>query len=240
MEDILKGEQVLVGIFSLNGHPIIILFDLEASHNFISIACTQKHQSAIEYMFTPYMISTPGGKFITRQVVVNPSLNLGGRVYQTCLVVLEGQGIDVILGMNWIRKHKAVLDITVHSLHLESPALGSVILKLLSPTSIASTLRHTAAQNLEDIPLVCEFPNVFLEDLSGMPPDQDVEFIIELQPDTAPISKRPYKMTPKELAELKVQLNKLLDKGYIHPSSLPWGCPALFVKKKDQSFEAMC
>jgi hypothetical protein len=161
MEDILKGEQVLAGIFSLNGHPIIILFDLEASHNFISIACTQKHQSAIEYMFTPYMISTPGGKFITRQVVVNPSLNLGGRVYQTCLVVLEGQGIDVILGMNWIRKHKAVLDITVHSLHLESPALGSVILKLLSPTSIASTLRHTAAQNLEDIPLVCEFPNVF-------------------------------------------------------------------------------
>jgi hypothetical protein len=55
-----------------------------------------------------------------------------------------------------------------------------------------------------------------------MPLNQDVEFIIELQPDTAPISKRPYKMTPKELAELKVQLNELLDKGYIHPSSSPW------------------
>jgi hypothetical protein len=68
-----------------------------------------------------------------------------------------------------------------------------------------------------------------------MPPDQDVEFIIELQPDMAPISRRSYKMTPKELAKLKVQLNELLDKGYIHPSSSPWGCPALFVKKKDQS-----
>jgi hypothetical protein len=68
-----------------------------------------------------------------------------------------------------------------------------------------------------------------------MPPDRDIEFIIELQSDTAPISRRPYKMTPKELAELKIQLNELLAKGYIHPSSSPWGCPTLFVKKKDQS-----
>jgi hypothetical protein len=97
------------------------------------------------------------------------------------------------------------------------------------------SIHHTAAQNLEDIPVACEFPDVFLEDLPSMPLDQDVEFIIELQSDTAPISRRSYKMTPKGLAELKVQLNELLDKGYIHPSSSPWGCPALFVKKKDQS-----
>jgi hypothetical protein len=68
-----------------------------------------------------------------------------------------------------------------------------------------------------------------------MPPDWDVEFIIELQSGMAPISRRPYKMTPKELAMLKVQLNELLDKGYIRPSSSPWGCPTLFVKKKHQS-----
>jgi hypothetical protein len=82
--------------------------------------------------------------------------------------------------------------------------------------------------------VVCEFPDVFLEDMPGMLSDQNVEFIIELQPDMAPISRRPYKMTPKELAVLKVQLKKLLDTGYIHPSSSPWGCLALFVKKKDQ------
>jgi hypothetical protein len=68
-----------------------------------------------------------------------------------------------------------------------------------------------------------------------MPLDQDVEFVIELQPSTTPISRRPYKMAPKELAEWKVQLNELLDKGYIRPSSSPWDYPALFVKKKDQS-----
>jgi hypothetical protein len=119
--------------------------------------------------------------------------------------------------------------------HLGSSTHDSVSLRLPSPTSIASALHHTTAQNLEDIRVACEFPDVFPEDLPGMPPDRDVEFIIELQPGTAPISRRPYKMTPKELAELKVQLNELLNKGYIHPSSSPWGCPTLFVKKKDHS-----
>jgi hypothetical protein len=191
MEDVPEGEQVLAGTFSLNGHPVIILFNSRVSHDFISKAYTQKHQLAIEYMLTPYMISTLGGKIITRQVVVNPSLNLRGRVYQTYLVVLEGQGIDVILGMNWMRKHKAMLDIAASTVHLDSLAHGSVVLKLQRPTSTISTLHHTSAQNLEDNPVACEFPDVFPEDLSGMPPDWDVEFTIELQPSTMPISRRP-------------------------------------------------
>ena len=66
-----------------------------------------------------------------------------------------------------------------------------------------------------------------------MPPDRDIEFVIELQPGTAPISRRPYRMTPSELAELKIQLQELQDKGFIRPSTSPWGCLALFIKKKD-------
>jgi hypothetical protein len=101
VEDIPEGEQVLTGMFSLNGHPAIILFDSGASHDFISRACTQKSHMVIEYLPTPYMISPPPrGKIFTRQVVVNPPLNLGGRVYKTSLIVLEGQWTDVILGMN--------------------------------------------------------------------------------------------------------------------------------------------
>ena len=87
--------------------------------------------------------------------------------------------------------------------------------------------------------MVCEFPDVFLEELPGLPPDRDVEFSIELVPGMAPISRRPYRMPPNELAELKVQLQDLLDKGLIQPSSSSWGCPALFVKKKDKSLR-MC
>ena len=85
------------------------------------------------------------------------------------------------------------------------------------------------------IPVVREFPYVFLDDLPGLPLDRDVEFVIELKPGTAPVSRRAYWMPPKELAELKTQLQELLDKGFIRPSSSPWGCPAIFVKKKDKT-----
>jgi hypothetical protein len=137
--------------------------------------------------------------------------------------------------MSWMRDHKALLNTASRTMQLDSPDHGIVVLQLPSPSSITPSLHHTTAQKLEDICVGCEFPDVFPEDLPGMPPDRDVEFTIELQPNTASISRRPYKMTPKELAELKVQLKELLDKGYIHLSSSNWGSPALFVKKKDQS-----
>jgi hypothetical protein len=97
----------------------------------------------------------------------------------------------------------------------------------------------TIISPLNEIPVVCEYPDVFPDELLGVPPDRDVEFLIELQPGTAPISKRPYRMPPKELAEMKTQLQELLDKGYIRTSSSLWGCPTLFVKKKDGSLR-MC
>jgi hypothetical protein len=134
-----------------------------------------------------------------------------------------------------MKRHKVLLDTTARVIHLDSPVHGSTTIQLSLPSVVPSSVHHTAAQNLENIPVACEFPDVFPEDLSGMPLDRDVEFIIELQLGMTPISRRSYKMTPKELAELKVQLNELLDKGYIRPSSSPWGCLALFVKKKDQS-----
>jgi hypothetical protein len=235
MEDISEGEQVLTGMFSLNGHPTTVLFDSGASHDFISKACTQKRQLVIEHIIIPYLIRTPRGNTATKQLVMATPLFPLGRLFRTNLIVLEGQRIDVILGMDWMKRYKAVLDIIACTVHLESPTHGSIVLKLPSPTCIASALHHIAAQNLEYIPVACEFPDVFPEDLPDMPPDRDVELIIELQPGMTPISRWPYKMTPKELAELKVQLNELLDKGYICPSSSPWGCPALFVMKKDQS-----
>jgi hypothetical protein len=101
-----------------------------------------------------------------------------GRLFKTNLIILEGQGIDVILGMSWMKRYKAVLDIAARTVHLESPAHGIVVLKLLSPTSTASALHYTAAQNLKDIPVAYEFSDVFPEDLSGTPPDRDIEFTI--------------------------------------------------------------
>jgi hypothetical protein len=118
---------------------------------------------------------------------------------------------------------------------IDSPNHETTILYLPQQECNNSCAYAVEGIKLKDIPIVCEYPDVFSDDLPGMPPDRDIEFIIELQPGTAPISKRPYRMPPNELAELKIQLQDLLDKGFIHPSASPWGCPALFVKKKDNS-----
>jgi hypothetical protein len=107
------------------------------------------------------------------------------------------------------------------------------------PVKTSRQVFEAIVQEIQDIPVVCEFPDVFPEDLPGLPPEMDVEFVIELKPGMAPISRRSYRMPPNELAELKTQLQDLLDKGFIRPSSSPWGCPAIFVKKKDQTLR-MC
>jgi hypothetical protein len=133
--------------------------------------------------------------------------------------------------MKW---HKAVLDIFTRLVHMNSPVYEKVTLHLPAIFRIKASLYHVVERRLEDIHVVHEFPDVFPTDLSGMPPERAIEFKIELQPGTTHISKTPYKMSRKELAELKIQLKHLLDKGFIRPSSSPWGCPAMFISKKDK------
>jgi hypothetical protein len=108
-----------------------------------------------------------------------------------------------------------------------------LLIQLPIPKRTVERICATSVQEICDIPVVCEFLDVFPDDLPGLPPDRDLEFVIELKPGTAPISRRAYRMPPNELAELKDQLQELRDKGFIRPSSSPWGCPALFIKKKD-------
>jgi hypothetical protein len=100
---------------------------------------------------------------------------------------------------------------------------------------VTTSLHHVIELKLEDIHVVCEFPDVFPDDLPGMPPERVIEFKIELQAGIAPIAKALCEMSPVELKELKMQLQGLLDKGYICPSTSPWGCSVLFVEK-DKEF----
>jgi hypothetical protein len=143
--------------------------------------------------------------------------------------------MDVIFGMDWMTQHKVVLDISDRVVEINSPTVGHTTLYLPSKDGTDSCAYFTIISPLDEIPVVCEYPDVIPNELPVMPSDRDVKFVIELQPGTAPISQRPYRMPPKELAELKNQLQELLDKVYIRSSSSPWGCPALFVKKKDVS-----
>jgi hypothetical protein len=132
-------------------------------------------------------------------------------------------------------RHQVSLDIPSRAVEIDSPDYEPTILYLPQRECNNSCAYAIEGIKLKDIPIICEYPDVFPDDLPGMPPDRDIEFIIKFLPDTAPISKRHYRMPPNELAELKIQLQDLLDKGYIHPSASPWDCPALFVKKKDNS-----
>ncbi|WVZ70587.1 hypothetical protein U9M48_019242 [Paspalum notatum var. saurae] len=169
------------------------------------------------------------------------TLQSGTEEFYVDPVVLPNQGIDIILGMDWMKEHNVLLDITSKTVQMKSTRSGKTMhIHLPSHKHSPPTVNATEAQLIEKIPVVSDFPDVFSEELPRLPPDRDVEFAIELVPGTAPVSRRPYRMAPDELKELKVQLQEQLDKGFIRPSSSPWGCPALFVEKKDQGGKRLC
>jgi len=166
-------------------------------------------------------------------------MNIMGVEFLANLIVLKSSGIDVILRMDWLAGCDGVIQCHKRSVLLTSPQGDKVeFVSDALPKGVA-TVNQMKGMQLEDIKVVCEYPDVFPEDLPGMPPDRDIEFSIDLLPDTAPISKRPYGMDVKDLSELKKQIEELLKKGFIHPSSSPWGAPVIFVDKKDGS-RRMC
>jgi len=225
----------MTGTFSIDYKPAIILFDSGATHSFISDKFGARLGLDSNPTKTPYLITTPGGKIASNQILRRVPIQLGSKLIKTDLISLSLEGMDVILGMDWMTQYNVLLDISSRSVEINSPYQGTTTLYLPPQEYTTPCTFAMKDVKLEDIPVVCEFADVFPDDLPGLPPDRDIEFVIELQPGTAPISKRPYRMPPKELAELKIQLQDLLDKGYIRPSASPWGCPALFVKKKDDS-----
>ena len=144
----------------------------------------------------------------------------------------------MILGMDWLSKHNGLIDCAKKATRL-TPSSGKELeyvaenLVMDKAASNRIVLIHLDAVSTLDIRTVSEFPDVFPEELPGMPPDREIEFVLELVPSTAAIFKRPYRMTANQLAELKEQLQELLDKGYIRPSASPGGAPVIFVPKKD-------
>jgi hypothetical protein len=130
VDEIPTVEEVLAGTFFINEHPIIILFDSGASHDFVSSTCAERAKLKVVASGAPVVISTPGGQVDTDRVALMVPLELSGRVISTNLIVLSGQEIDVILGMSWMKLHKAILDIAARLVHLNSPVYGKVTLHL--------------------------------------------------------------------------------------------------------------
>jgi hypothetical protein len=180
VEEVPMGEEVLAGTFFLNEHPVIILFDSRASYDFISSTCAKKAMLSMVAVEAQYVISTPRGQVNVDQIVRKAPLEFVGRVFSTDLIILKGQGLDVILGKSWMKLHRVVLDIAGRLVHLDSPMYGKIILHLLVVSRIKASLHPVVELKLEDIHIVQKFLDVFPDDLPGMPPERAIKFKIEL------------------------------------------------------------
>ncbi|GKA80428.1 hypothetical protein Tco_0787024 [Tanacetum coccineum] len=143
--------------------------------------------------------------------------------------------MPVKLGMDWLSKYHVVIVCDEKIVHIP---YGNEILIVQGDRS-KKLKDKSEEKRLEDVPIMRDFLEVFLEDLPGLPPTRQVEFQIDLVHGVAPVARAPYRLSPSEMKELSEQLQELFDKGFIRPSSSPWGALILFVKKKDGSFR-MC
>jgi hypothetical protein len=133
--------------------------------------------------------------------------------------------------MDWLSKHKGGINCAQNSVSLINPSCEQVTFASHVKKSQLFALSGKQTSSFDDVPVLRDFPDVFPEELPGMPLDRDVEFAVEIPPGTYTISKRPYRIPPNELVEMKKQIKELEDKGFIRASSSSWGCPTMFVKK---------
>ncbi|KAL0536859.1 hypothetical protein IC582_025822 [Cucumis melo] len=253
-----KAGTVVTGTLPVLGHYALVLFDSGSSHSFISSAFVSHARLEVEPLHHVLSVSTPSGEcMLSKEKVKACQIELAGHVIEVTLIVLDMLDFDVILGMDWLAANHASIDCSRKEVTFNPPSMASFKFKgggskslpqvisairaskLLSQGTwgiLASVVDTREADvSLSSEPVVRDYPDVFPEELPGLPPHREVEFAIELEPGTVPISRAPYRMAPAELKELKVQLQELLDKGFIRPSVSPWGAPVLFVKKKDGS-----
>ena len=250
------APDVIAGNFQIFDTTVHALIDPGSTHSYI---CTdipnlgKLPRSETEY---DILVTNPLG----HSVIVN-------RVYRDCpikireyeflgdLIELSFREFDVLLGMDWLFRHQAIVDCRMKIVTLKTPNEDEVTFidersNHLSNVVSAATARTMvrkecdsylayvidtvkARPSVSDIPTISDFPDMFLEEL----PHREIEFAIDVVPGATPASITPYRMAPLELKELKLQLQELLEKGFIRPSVSPWGAPVIFVKKKDGTLQ---
>jgi hypothetical protein len=236
---------VALGTFSVEYHSANVLFDTGATHSFVTASWVETHSIPVAPMYPPMRVSSVAGRTQTDRFCPSAKVQIRGIEFPADLIVMGNQDttIDVIIGMNWLTKYQANLSCdkrTVKLVSLSGEVLVELILSGLRKGSCHQVTAHIEEiKPLEVINVVSKFPDVFPEELPGMPLERNVEFAIELIPGTAPISMRAYRVSRPELVELKKQIDELLEKGYIRPSTSPWAALVLFVEKKDGT-KRMC
>nr|GFB21880.1 putative reverse transcriptase domain-containing protein [Tanacetum cinerariifolium] len=255
------GPNVVTDTFLLNNHYARVLFDSGSNKSFVNINFSRLIDIEPVKVNHSYEVELANGRIVSTNTILRGcALNLINHLFEIDLMPIELGTFDVIIGMDWLILHDAVIVYGKKEVHVPLKKRMLVVkgddcvsrLKVVSYMKVKKYVDHgsylfvtqvvekePAKRRLEDVPFIRKFLDVFPKDLPGLPPPRQVEFEIELVPGATPVARASYRLAPSEMKELAKQLQELSDKGFIQPSSSPWGAPVLFVKKKDGSFR-MC
>ncbi|KAA3466323.1 DNA/RNA polymerases superfamily protein [Gossypium australe] len=257
-----SSPDVIMGTFTLYDTSVIALIDLGSTHSYICMNLVFSKALPVESTEVVIKVSNPSGKsVIVEKVCKNCPLMFRNNCFPADLMLLSFDEFDIILGMDWLTLHDAIVNCKRKIINLkgqndeivriESSELNGLpaVISILKARSymkkgyeayFAYVIDSKVSEKkIESMPVVCEYFDVFPKELTGLPPIREVEFGIDLLPGMTPISIAPYRMAPIELKELKSQLQELTDRGFARPSFSPWGALVLFVKKKDGTMR-MC
>ncbi|KAL8088747.1 hypothetical protein AgCh_038509 [Apium graveolens] len=256
MKDAVQNSEVITGTLLMNNVEAKVLIDSGATRYFISETFADKlkcDKMTLNEVIDVEIVNQE--KIYVSQFSPKCEIDISGHKFSADLILFKLGEFDIILGIDWLGENNAQINCKSKKVYLKMENGEKVVFKgqrqerlFLTIVQAKKFLRKVCESflayvvvlereslSMEDIPVVSEFPEMFPDELPGLPPDRQIEFEINLAPGTEPVSKARYRMAPAEMKELVNQLHELLDKGVIRPSTSPWGAPVLFVKKKDES-----
>ncbi|GKB52594.1 putative reverse transcriptase domain-containing protein [Tanacetum coccineum] len=254
-----QGPNVVTSMFLVNNRYASVLFDSGSDMSFVNISFSHLIDIKPVKLNTSYEVELANEKIASTNTVLRGCvLNLVDHLFEIDLMPIELGSFDVIVGMDWLVKCDAVIVCGKKEVHVpyKNKTLvvkgdrGASRLRVISCIKARKyiergcqlflaqvTGKEPTERHLEDVSVIHDFPEVFPDDLPGLPPHRQVEFKIDLVPGATPVARAPYHLAPSEMKELSKQLQELSEKGFIRLSSSPWGAPVLFVKKKDGTFQ---
>ncbi|XP_062179431.1 uncharacterized protein LOC133884047 [Phragmites australis] len=235
-------NDVVTGILPVDSFDAHVLFDSGASFSFVSVDFVRRARLSVQQIGQSVVVNSPSGLISSSYVCPGCVINIGDEEFTANLVMINLESFDVILGMDWPAQYQAIISCSLKIITLRAPSGGEITFQGKAlPYALSMLCRifsnrwmwksgalwslvegQDVTLRVEDIPVVCRYPDVFPSELPGLPPERGPVFRIELIPGTQPIYKTPYRMAPMEQMELKKQLDELLAKGFIRLSTSPW------------------
>ncbi|XP_076943603.1 uncharacterized protein LOC143613893 [Bidens hawaiensis] len=254
-EEAKQADDVITGTFLLNKLPATVLFDSGANKSFISYKFCHALRNPLRKLEQSFTLEIADGKQIEITDAIDDCfLNLESQTFPIRTMVTTLGEFDLVIGMDWLAAYKAQINCGTKSINLQAPD-GSIVtiygdrekqpIKIISAMKATKMIHHGCFAHLayaidtqketkkvEEVSAVCEFPDVFPDESPGIPPDREVEFKIDLVPGAKPVAKAPYRLAPSEMKELMIQIQELLDKGFIRPRKANVVADALSRKEK--------